>query len=71
MTVPTMNKYTVYFEIFGKKMKHDVEAISEADAKRKVADKIVFHKVVKRPEKTWNGVFEELMDLVNIETRTP
>ena len=40
--------YTVYFEIFGKKMRHDVEATSEADAKRKVAEKIVYHKVVER-----------------------
>ena len=38
--------YTVYFEIFGKKMKHDVEAASEADAKRKVAERMIFHKVV-------------------------
>ena len=46
-------------------MKHDVEADSETEAKRKVADKIVFHKMVKRPEKTWSGTFEELIDLVN------
>ena len=38
--------YTVYFEIFGKKMRHDVEATSEADAKRKVAERIVYRKVV-------------------------
>ena len=43
-------KYTVYFEIFGKKMKTTVEAKSEEDAKYKVMGKVVWHKVV--PEKT-------------------
>ena len=38
-------KYEAYFEFFGRKMKHTVEAISEADAKRIIANKIKFHKV--------------------------
>ena len=40
-----MNKYHVYFEIYGKKMKATVEATSFKDAKDKVKDKIIFHKV--------------------------
>ena len=49
--------YTVYFEIFGKKMRHDVGATSEADAKRKVAERIVFHKVVKHREDDLSELF--------------
>jgi len=33
-------KYTVFFEFFGRKMKHSVEAESEQEAK-----KIIFYKV--------------------------
>lgn len=38
-------KYTVFFEIGGKKLKTLVEANSETDAKNKVKEKIIFHKV--------------------------
>lgn len=37
--------YTVYFEIFGKKMKTTVDAKSEEDAKYMVMGKIIWHKV--------------------------
>ena len=37
--------YTVYFEIYGKKMKTEIEAKSEAHAKQIIKDMIVFHKV--------------------------
>ena len=37
--------YTVYFEIFGKKMKYTVLAKSEEDAKYQIMGKIVWHKV--------------------------
>ena len=52
-------KYTVYFEIFGKKMRHDVGATSEADAKRKIAEKIVFHKVVKHRKGSFSELFAD------------
>ena len=42
-------KYTVYFEIFGKKMKTTVDAKSEEDAKYRIMGRIIWHKVV--PEK--------------------
>ena len=45
-----MKQFTVYFEIFGKKMKTTVFANTEEEAKRKVKDKIVFHKVVTIPQ---------------------
>ena len=38
-------KFTVWFEIFGKKMKTEVYATSVAEAKQKVKDKIIFHKI--------------------------
>jgi len=37
--------YTVYFEIFGKKLKYTVKADSEEDAKYKIMGKIIWHKV--------------------------
>lgn len=44
-----MKKYTVYFDVFGKKLKTSVVASNEEEAKRRVLDKIVFDKV--EPEK--------------------
>ena len=38
-------KYTVYFEIFGKKLKYTVKADSEEDAKYKIMGKIIWHKI--------------------------
>ena len=38
-------KYTVYFEIFGKKMKTTTEALSPTAAKEQVRNKIIFHKI--------------------------
>ena len=43
-------KYTVYFEIFGKKLKTTVEAENESQAKQAVARKIKFHKIELIPE---------------------
>jgi hypothetical protein len=41
-----MKEFKVYFEIFGKKMVTEVEANSAAEARQKVIDKMIFHKVV-------------------------
>jgi len=38
-------KYLVYFEVFGKKMKAEIDADSPEDAKYKLYGKIIFHKV--------------------------
>lgn len=37
-------KYIVYFELYGKKMKTSVIAESETDAQNQIKDKIIFHK---------------------------
>ena len=49
--------YMVYFEIFGKKMRTEVEANSEEDAKYKVYGKVVWHKVVKVQDNTFDSIF--------------
>jgi hypothetical protein len=48
-----MKKYTIYFEIFGKKMKTVVFAESEEKAKFILLDKVVFHKI--ESEKIYNS----------------
>ena len=53
-----MNKYTVYFEIYGKKMKSTVFAEHELGAKQAVKNKISFHKVEK--EKEDKDIFNDL-----------
>lgn len=40
-------KYTVYFELYNRKMKTEVEAGSIEQAKHIITNKIIFHKVVK------------------------
>jgi len=40
-----MKDYTVFFEVFGKKLKVTILAENEAKAKQSVLDKIKFHKV--------------------------
>ena len=45
-----MNKYTVYFEIYGKKMKVEIKAHSENAAKEQVRNDISFHGIVPQYE---------------------
>lgn len=40
-----MKKYTVYFEIFGKKLKVTVEAATRLEAMEYVKSQLMFHKV--------------------------
>lgn len=40
-----MKNYDIYFEIYGKKLKTSVFAESESDAKQKIYNKIIFHKI--------------------------
>ena len=47
-----MNKYLIYFEIFGKKMKTEIFAASKEEAKRKMKEKIIFHKIEKISDPT-------------------
>ena len=47
-----MNKYLIYFEIFGKKMKTEIMARDREDAKRKMKEKIIFYKIEKISDPT-------------------
>ena len=47
-----MNKYLIYFEIFGKKMKTEIMARDREDAKHKMKEKIIFHKIEKISDPT-------------------
>lgn len=40
-----MNEYTIYFEIYGKKMKTKVLANTKEEAKEIIRSKIIFHKI--------------------------
>lgn len=44
-----MNNYTMYFEFFGKKMKTEVWAKSEEQAKNQIVDRINYLKIESRP----------------------
>jgi hypothetical protein len=42
--------YTIYFELFDRKMRYTIEADSPDLAVRKLKDKIIIHKVVPEPD---------------------
>lgn len=52
-----MKEYTIYFEIFGKKMKHTIFAFDEQQAVRLLKEKIILHKVEQVPDKTKSDKF--------------
>lgn len=56
-----MTKYSVYFEIGGKKLKIVVEAKGASDAKEIIKNKIIFHKVkdeyIENISKQFNDLF--------------
>ena len=54
-----MKTYIIYFEIFGKKMKTIIEADSKSEAKQRVKNKIIFHKIISENE----GVKNDTIDL--------
>lgn len=57
-----MKRYTVYFEIYGKKMKTTVEAIAPEVAREIVKNKLV---VLKIEENRTTDAFSYLFDIVN------
>lgn len=61
-----MKNYTVYFELFGKKLKTTVLAESEADAKRHIIDKITWHKVEVSESDEFNQSIEILDQIIDI-----
>jgi len=64
-------KKTIYFEIFGKKMKTTVDAINNSEAEKQVRDKIIIHKIIDVKESNTNifgsdDTFNDLKDLMDI-----
>jgi hypothetical protein len=57
--------FTVYFELFGKKMKTSVKADSIYAAQAKIKDKIIFHKCEERPL----NEDEQLVDVMEMLNR--
>jgi hypothetical protein len=45
-----MTKFTLYFEFYGKKMKATVLSDTEENAKKRLKDKIIFHKIKKESD---------------------
>ena len=60
-----MNEYTVYFELFGKKMKTDVLAESKEHAENIIRNKIVFHKTIQISDGTKQAkqAFDDLLNI--------
>ena len=52
-------QYKVFFEVFGKKMQTTVMADNKNEAKRKVLEKVKFHKVAE------DDFYNEAIDLLN------
>lgn len=60
-----MKRYTVYFEIFGHKLKHTVYANSEVQAQDLIKAKIYFHKVIEIVSKKEDEAFDKIKDVFN------
>lgn len=46
-----MRSYTVYFEIYGKKMRATVQAQDRVEAREIIKSKLIIHKVTVEPDK--------------------
>lgn len=58
--------YSVYFEIYGKKMKANILAESMTDAQTKVKDKIIFHKTIVDEKDYFNKSVDTLNNIMDI-----
>ena len=58
--------YSVYFEIYGKKMKAKVLAENMTEAQQKIKDKIIFHKTVADKEDYFNKSADMLNNIMDI-----
>lgn len=61
--------YTVYFELFGKKMRVKILAYNPFDAEQKVKSKITFHKTVIDKSDEFNQSTDIIDDIMNIITK--
>jgi hypothetical protein len=57
-----MNKYTIFFEMFDRKMKTTIEAFDESHAKRLLCERIIYHKIVLTED---NDITEDPEDVPN------
>lgn len=60
--------YTVYFELFGKKMKTKILAESKEDAQNIIKSKVKFHKIIIDKNDEFNqciDVFDNIMDILD------
>lgn len=58
--------FTVYFELFGKKMQTKVIAKTEDEAKQMIQSKIIFHKVMLSPNDDFNEAMDIADDILNM-----
>lgn len=56
-------KYEIWFELFGKKMKTTIAAISEDQAKSILMSKIIFHKVKVKGDPDSDDILNTLKDM--------
>lgn len=61
--------FTVYFEIFGKKMKVKILCFNDVEARQIVRNKIKFHKVILDKSDGFNQATDVIDDIMNIITK--
>lgn len=66
-----MKNYTVYFEIYGKKMKTKVLAETKKDAENQIKSKIKFHKVVKDKNDDFNKATDMMDSIISKLGKNP
>ena len=63
--------YSVYFEIFGKKLKKTIVAENEIKACQAILDSVIFHKIVEENavggHKEGDDVFTNLMNMFGMD----
>ena len=61
-----MKNYTVYFEIYRKKMKVKILAESVSEAREKLRNKIVFHKIIMENNDLFNQATDKCNDIMDL-----
>jgi len=60
-----MRVFKVYFELYGKKMKAEINAKDADYAKRRIREKIIFHKVVDITPDNGDDFITNFFNIVN------
>lgn len=58
-------KYDIFFEIYGKKMKATILADNVNDAKERIKNKIIFHKIEVAKKEPITDIFSDLDDILS------